>query len=315
MNCLGKEKRPFFFMFDFELKRPIIYPLDELPGDIIINTSLFDNSNPAKYSTLQKININAEPLGFNIYKSSFDNVIRNISHGNSYLLNLTFPSKLIADASLEEIFYMTSAKYRLLFRNEFVVFSPEIFVRIKTDGTIRSYPMKGTINASVKKKNKVIMEDEKETAEHNTIVDLIRNDLSMNAKNVRVERYRYIDRIRTHNSELLQISSEIAGDLGQEWENRVGDIITSMLPAGSISGAPKKETIRIIKESEIIERGYYTGVMGIYSSGELDSGVMIRFIEQNETGYVYRSGGGITYLSQAESEYKELIEKIYVPVG
>jgi para-aminobenzoate synthetase component 1 len=175
--------------------------------------------------------------------------------------------------------------------------------------------MKGTINASVINAEKVIMEDEKETAEHNTIVDLIRNDLSMNAKNVRVERYRYIDRIRTHNSELLQISSEIAGDLGQEWENRVGDIITSMLPAGSISGAPKKETIRIIKESEIIERGYYTGVMGIYSSGELDSGVMIRFIEQNETGYVYRSGGGITYLSQAESEYKELIEKIYVPVG
>lgn len=114
---------------------------------------------------------------------------------------------------------------------------------------------------------------------------------------------------------MLQVSSEIAGSLGPGWKNRVGDIITSMLPAGSISGAPKKETLRIIKENEIDERGYYTGVYGIFNGKELDSAVMIRFIEQNDTEYVYRSGGGITFLSNATMEYEELIKKIYVPVG
>ena len=88
-----------------------------------------------------------------------------------------------------------------------------------------------------------------------------------------------------------------------------------MLPAGSISGAPKKETIRIIKESEIDDRGYYTGIFGVFNGKELDSAVMIRFIEKNDTGYVYRSGGGITFLSQIEKEYEELIKKIYVPAG
>ncbi len=315
MNYLGKEERPFFFMFDFELKRPLIYPLDELPGDIIISSSLFDNSNPAKYSSLHNISIKAEPVNFSIYKSSFDNVIKNISHGNSYLLNLTFPSKITTDTSLEEIFYRSRAKYRLLFNNKFVVFSPEIFVRIDKNGTIRSFPMKGTIDASLPEAEKMILDDEKEKAEHNTIIDLIRNDLSMNAQNVRLERYRYIDTIETSSYKLLQVSSEIAGSLGPGWKTRTGNIITSMLPAGSISGAPKQETIRIIRESEISERGYYTGIFGIFTGKELDSAVMIRFIEQSETGYVYRSGGGITYLSQAENEYQELIEKIYVPVG
>ena len=239
----------------------------------------------------------------------------NISHGNSYLLNLTFPTKISTDASLEEIFYCSRAKYRLLFADKFVVFSPEAFVKIEQNGTIRSFPMKGTIDASVPDAERMILRDEKEKSEHNTIVDLIRNDMSMNAENVILERYRYIDAIDIPEGRLLQVSSEIAGLLGPGWESRAGTIITSMLPAGSISGAPKKETIRIIKESEIDDRGYYTGVFGVFNGKELDSAVMIRFIEQNDTGYVYRSGGGITFLSQIEKEYEELIKKIYVPAG
>ena len=315
MNSLGKARRPFFFMLDFELERPVIHALDELPGDIIISTSLFDNSDPAKHNTANAIINEIQPLTFSGYKKAFDNVINNIQHGNSYLLNLTFPTSIKTEAELEDFFYCSRAKYRLLLKNKFVVFSPEIFVRIDKEGTIRSFPMKGTIDASVCGAERIILEDEKEKAEHNTIIDLIRNDLSINASDVRVERYRYIDTIETSSYSLLQVSSEIAGELGPAWHARAGSIISSMLPAGSISGAPKKETLRIIRESENSERGYYTGVFGIFNGKELDSAVMIRFIEQNERGYVYRSGGGITYLSDAEKEYNELIRKIYVPVG
>lgn len=315
MNSMGKARRPFFFMFDFELKKPVVHALDELPEDIIISTSLFDNSDTARQNTDNAIILKTQAIKFSEYKKAFKNVINNISHGNSYLLNLTFPTLIKTEADLEDIFYRSRAKYRLLLKNKFVVFSPEIFVRIDEAGTIRSFPMKGTIDASVPEAERKILEDEKEQAEHNTIIDLIRNDLSMNASNVRVEKYRYIDTIDTSSYKLLQVSSEIAGSLGPEWNARAGGIITSMLPAGSISGAPKQETLRIIRESEKSERGYYTGIFGIFTGKELDSAVMIRFIEQNDEGYVYRSGGGITYLSDAEKEYNELIKKIYVPVG
>ncbi len=315
MNLYGKECKPFFFMFDFELKKPVIYQLNNLPQDIIISTELFDNSDPERKEYEKIIRLRAEPVSFAEYSKAFNNVIKNIEQGNTYLLNLTFPSKISTKSSLQEVYYCSKAKYRLLFSDSFVVFSPEIFVKIEQNGTIRSFPMKGTIDSSLPDAEREILTNEKEISEHNTIVDLIRNDISMNADNVRLVRYRYIDKIDTPDGNLLQVSSEIAGSLGHDWKTRVGDIITSMLPAGSISGAPKNETLRIIKESEIDERGYYTGVFGIFNGQKLDSAVMIRFIEQNDTGYVYRSGGGITFMSDAVMEYEELIKKIYVPVG
>lgn len=315
MNCYGNEGRPFFFMFDFEMVKPVIHPLDKLPAGIITDMPVYNNTDPSRSDNKKKIILEAEPVSPGIYKNAFDKAIKHISHGNSYLLNLTFPARITINAGLEEIFYRSRAKYRLLYNDEFLVFSPETFVRIDEAGTISSYPMKGTIDASVRDAENVILNDEKEKAEHNTIADLLRNDLSMHADDVRLIRYRYIDTIDTGRGKLLQVSSEIAGNLGSGWKSRTGDIITSMLPAGSVSGAPKKETVRIIKECEITERGYYTGIFGIFTGKEIDSAVMIRYIEQNETGYVYRSGGGITYLSEAEKEYKEIIKKIYVPVG
>jgi len=173
--------------------------------------------------------------------------------------------------------------------------------------------MKGTIDASIPDAEKVIMEDQKETAEHYTIVDLIRNDLSMVSKHVRVERFRYIDVIETNEKRLLQVSSEICGNLDDDYKSHLGDILFELLPAGSISGAPKKKTVGIISTVEGSERGYYTGVFGIFDGYNLDSGVMIRFIEYKNGKYYYRSGGGITAFSDPVSEYKEMIDKIYVP--
>lgn len=252
------------------------------------------------------------PVPYDRYAQAFSLVRENILHGNSFLLNLTFPTQIDTDLTLEQVFQRSRAPYKLLFKNRFVLFSPETFIRIR-DGFIFSYPMKGTIDAAIPQAEKTIMNNEKELWEHNTIVDLIRNDLSMVARDVEVTKYRYIDRVKTHKNELLQVSSEIRGRLNGDWKGRLGEILLQLLPAGSISGAPKKKTLEIIAQAEGAKRGYFTGIFGIFDGATLDSGVMIRYIERTSGGLQFRSGGGITGHSEAQQEYNEMIDKVYVP--
>lgn len=313
MNYYGARNIPFLFITDFKMCTPEVYRLEDIPAGIKFKTPLLSNVNSGKNCSRPFI-FNKEPVTFLQYLESFLNIQKEIHLGNTFLVNLTFPTKIFTDLSLEEIFYLSTAKYKLLYNNRFAVFSPEIFVRI-SDGTIKSFPMKGTIDASIPDAETVILSDMKEKAEHNTIIDLIRNDLSLEAKDVTVTRYRYIDRVKTADKTLLQVSSEITGSLERDFRKRLGNIITGMLPAGSVTGAPKKETLRIINETEKYSRGWYTGIFGVYDGKDLDSGVMIRFIENDSGTMYYKSGGGITFMSTAEEEYKELIDKVYVPVG
>ena len=174
--------------------------------------------------------------------------------------------------------------------------------------------MKGTIRTTAPDAENSILNSEKEAEEHLTIVDLIRNDLAMIAYDIKVESYRYLEKVKTSQSDLLQVSSKIIGKILPEYWPNLGDLLEKMLPAGSISGAPKKKTIEIIKAAESYERGYFTGIVGLFDGQKFDSGVMIRFIEQTSTGLIYKSGGGITVNSDWESEYQEMIDKVYVPV-
>lgn len=314
MNRLGRDKIPFLFVLDFELNKPVILSFSEAAG----NNILFDIKGRRNYAPrlIEKdtIEFKKYPVQYPIYLKSFENVTKHIKHGNSFLTNLTFSTPVESNISIEKIFHLSNAPYRLLFNNKFVVFSPEIFVKIRK-GKISSYPMKGTIDANIPDAANVILADTKEIAEHNTIVDLIRNDLSIVADNVQVEKFRYVDKIYTHDKKLLQVSSRISGDLPSDYANNIGDIIQNLLPAGSITGAPKKKTVEIIKESEIHDRGYYTGIFGIFDGINLDSAVMIRFIENQDNKLIYKSGGGITIFSDPEKEYRELIDKVYVPIN
>ena len=95
---------------------------------------------------------------------------------------------------------------------------------------------------------------------------------------------------------------------------RPGDVIFSQLPAGSITGAPKKKTVEVIAEAENYHRDFYTGVMGRWDNGELDSAVMIRFIDQCHGKLSFKAGGGITAKSNWKDEYHEVIEKVYAPI-
>ena len=382
INRLASQDEPFLFVINYQGDKAFIRLLsDIIPEECLFDFEGRGNFSHAWKETLKEetseeeileTTWQIEPPLYEDYERSFNIVKSNIMAGNSYLTNLTCRVPVSCNLSLEDIFHRAKGKYKLLLKrkrtqaedkdhlkeeaqnkvhlkeenieenlNPFVCFSPETFVRIK-GGRIYSYPMKGTLDASLHDAEKQLMEDRKEAAEHATIVDLIRNDLSRVAEDVRVDKYRYIDVLHTNKGDILQTSSEISGRLPEDYPHHLGEILDAQLPAGSITGAPKDKTMQIIQKAEGYDRSFYTGIMGIYDQGELNSAVMIRFIEE-ETSPVdfeadgeknfkakegkasegkepkasrelyFKAGGGITSKSDCRREYEEVIQKIYLP--
>lgn len=313
LNTWGQQKAPFLFWIDFEMEKPVAIKLEQVDHQrILFSVNGFTN---AKVHTVKPGKpLTKKPISLSDYKNKFSKVFYHLNYGDSYLANLTVKTEIESDRSLKDLFYLSKAKYKLFIQDQFLVFSPETFIQIN-NGKIYSHPMKGTIDASIPGASEIILKNEKEKAEHVTIVDLIRNDLSIVASDVKVTRFRYLEEIGTDHKNLLQVSSEIVGTLSPDYQSKLGDIIISLLPAGSISGAPKQKTIEIISEAEQEKRGYYTGIVGYFDGEKLDTGVMIRFIEKIGNKLFYRSGGGITTQSDAELEYQEMIDKVYVPIN
>lgn len=313
MNRAAAKGQKFLFGVDYELEEGFFVEDPMQHPDILFRCGHITNA-PESFGTPRNDArlevLHSDRQG---YRAKFA-VIRNGElRGDSFLANLTERTPIATNCSLEEIFHRSHSRYGLLLSGRLVCFSPESFVRI-IDGKIHSYPMKGTIDASLPDAAQRLMDDEKERAEHFTIVDLIRNDLNMVAQRVRVERFRYIERLATLRGEILQTSSDIVGSLTEGWQEHLGDVLFRLLPAGSISGAPKAATLDLIRHAEQYPRGYYTGVFGYFDGHDLDSAVMIRFIEQDPEGRLwFRSGGGVTIHSDADAEYDEIITKIYLP--
>lgn len=320
MNDFGVTRCPFIFIINYLQDASYVEDVSSVDStELIYNLNGFtnqlvpDRSNEGALFKEKYIHWQSLPESFEVYRQSFNIVQRNIFAGNSFLTNLTCRTPIETNLTLKDIYSRSKAIYKLWFKDSFTVFSPEIFVRIR-QGRISSHPMKGTIDASIPNAAQLLMNDPKEAAEHATIVDLIRNDLSMVANKVSVSRYRYIDTLQTNQGSILQTSSEIQGVLPNDYQEHLGDIIFRLLPAGSITGAPKKKTMQIIKEAETYHRGFYTGIMGYFDGENLDSAVMIRFVEQEGDRLYFKSGGGITCQSDVESEYNEMKQKVYVPI-
>jgi len=313
MNVLGGHATPFLFIIDFLMQKPMLYPLHDIAREqILYNFCGQSNAESLPAQNLPPLQFEKFPLNFSQYKKSFNLVMENLRAGNSFLVNLTLPTPIAVNRSLKQIYHQSQARYKLWYQDEFVVFSPETFIKID-NGVVSTYPMKGTIDSSLPGAEQKLLADPKELAEHVTIVDLLRNDLSQFATGVEVKRFRFVEELTTYKGKLLQVSSEVSGKLPANYPSKIGDIIMGMLPAGSVSGAPKPKTLQIIQEAEGYERGYYTGVMGIFDGVKLDSAVMIRYIEHKNGQFIYKSGGGITAQSIGENEYQELIDKVYVP--
>lgn len=313
MDMLSEQSIPFFFMVDFLAQNIIIIKEDELKNnDIQIKFPHYIFENQLKPID-KEILWESFPQSQESYQKGFDIIQQNLKKGNSYLINYTCKTKIKTNLSLKEIYGLSDAKYKVYFNKQFTFFSPETFIEIK-DNQIFTYPMKGTIDASIEDAINVLKQDKKELAEHYTVVDLLRNDLSMVAKNVQLDEFQTIDFLKTRNKNLYAMSSKISGTVRPEYQKKVGSILKKLLPAGSILGAPKNKTLEIILEAENYSRGFYTGVCGWFDGKNLDSCVMIRFLEKENNQIFFKSGGGITHMSQMEDEYQEMKNKIYVPV-
>lgn len=314
MNKWGSEQENFLFVIDYHKNQIYLDLLENInPEEILFAFPTVRNDDKVTAPEIEKVQWKIYPEPFKSYQKKFEVVKRNLYNGNSFLTNLTCQIPIETNLSLSDIYLHSTALYKMWMKDMFVCFSPEIFIRIQ-DGHIHSFPMKGTLSADVPNAEERLIKDEKESAEHATIVDLIRNDLSIVANNVHVSRYRYIDLLQTNKGRIIQTSSDIEGTLQGNYLARLGDILFDLLPAGSITGAPKKKTIEIISEAEDYERGFYTGVMGICKDGTVDSAVMIRFVESQHGKLYFKAGGGITTQSCDENEYNEILQKAYVPI-
>ena len=313
LDELSEKKVPFFFMIDFLMGNVLIFNEQALKSKkILVDFPSFKNAE-SKISKKSEILWKSHPKSKENYQKGFEIVKNHLKRGDSYLVNYTCETKIETNLSLEDIFHQSKAKYKVLLPEKFTFFSPETFVEIRNQ-QIFTHPMKGTIDASVPNAVEELKNSVKEKAEHYTVVDLLRNDLSMVADWVTLDEFQRIDYLQTSNKNLFAMSSEISGKVKPEFQNKIGSLLKTLLPAGSILGAPKPKTLEIVLEAETYERGFYTGVAGYFDGENLDSCVMIRFVEKKGENLTFKSGGGITHLSKLADEYQEIKNKIYVPI-
>lgn len=193
---------------------------------------------------------------------------------------------------------------------EIVGASPETLVKLQ-DGVLHTFPLAGTrprgrTEAEDQALERELLADPKELSEHNMLVDLGRNDIGRLSKfgTVEVEKYLSVERY----SHVMHIGSTVRGEI---WDDRDAvDAVGCVLPAGTLSGAPKLRACEIIHELEGNKRGIYGGAIGyIDFTGNLDTCIAIRLaFQKNGTVYV-RSGAGIVADSVPEKEYQECINK------
>lgn len=306
-------KPPYFFLIDFEQQAPLVVHCEQAHQQGIYFDIQGYHNLDWQVQIPTPIRFSKTPLDYHIYQQGFQQVQQQLQFGNTYLLNLTYPTAIETNLNLRQLFQASQAPYKLLWDNHFVCFSPECFVKMEND-RIYTYPMKGTIDADLPQAKAQLLHNEKEIREHNTIVDLMRNDLAIIAQDIQVDRYRYLEKIERQQGAIWQTSSQISGKLPSNWQQDPLSLLQKLLPAGSISGAPKQKTVQIIQQAEQQKRGYYTGVFGYFDGQRLISAVAIRYIAQQGQQYHFHSGGGITAQSEISSEYNELCEKVYLPL-
>ena len=188
--------------------------------------------------------------------------------------------------------------------------SPETLVKLE-QGTLHTFPLAGTRPRGATEEEDLALEaellaDEKERAEHNMLVDLGRNDIGKISQigSVKVEKYMSIERY----SHVMHIGSTVVGSIREDRDAL--DAVDAILPAGTLSGAPKLRACEIINELENNKRGIYGGAIGYLSfTGNLDVCIAIRLAFSKNGKVFIRSGAGIVADSVPEREYKECIQK------
>lgn len=240
-----------------------------------------------------------------------------IHEGDIFQVVLSNPLEAEIDGSLFDVYRVlrttNPSPYMFYFSSDDIEIagaSPETLAKLE-DGKLFTFPLAGTrprgkTAAEDKALEAELLADEKELAEHNMLVDLGRNDIGRISKlgTVNVEKYLEIERF----SHVMHIGSTVTGQIRDDKD--AVDAVDSILPAGTLSGAPKLRACEIIDELEGRERGIYGGAIGYLDfTGNLDTCIAIRLAYKKNGKVCVRSGAGIVADSVPESEYQECINK------
>ena len=245
-------------------------------------------------------------------------ILEYIKAGDCYQVNLAQRFSLAYEGceynlyqQLNETFSSPYSVYFNSHNGKILSFSPERFLSIKNN-IIETKPIKGTRPRSdnpIIDKNNIddLKSSEKDMAENLMIVDLLRNDLSINCKKgtVKVDKLFEIETF----ANVHHLVSTITGEIDES--SNIYNLIRDAFPGGSITGAPKLRAMEIIEELEPDERSIYCGSIGYISFDEkTDLNISIRSMLSINNNLYFWGGGGIVYDSDIRSEYNETISKV-----
>ena len=288
----------------------ITYDFKKLYFEVFDKYELYVPATPKQLGTIIKPLISKEK-----YIQQVNKIKEYIANGITYEVNYTYPSEVLTNLDgidlYEALLKKQKTPYNTFLKNKYtnlLSFSPELFFKLK-GRKIFTKPMKGTIkrlgDKDDAKRRDFLYNDTKNRAENVMIVDLLRNDLGRIAKSGTVNVDKLFD-IEEHPT-VFQMTSEISAELTHDIS--LYEIFKAIFPCGSITGAPKLSTMRVIEELEPYSRNIYCGAIGFLSPEECEFSVPIRILYGNNHKYTYHSGGAIVWDSSAEEEWEETLVK------
>lgn len=284
----------------------------------LVNTILSSLKKPANKTPKVRVSLSKEGLSKEVHKQMVEEALEEVKAGNTFQCQIGFEeiysvegNPLAIYETLREINPSPHMYYVKFGKRVILGASPELLFRLR-QGEMESFPLAGTTKRGIDAKEDTLLArrlltDPKEIAEHNMLIDLHRNDIGRVAKfgTVKVRRRFDIKRF----SHVQHISSEVVGILSSKEDMFSG--LASSFPAGTLSGAPKIESMKIIERIEKSPRGPYGGAVGSFGfNGDCTFAIPIRsFFVCEGKGFV-RASGGIVYDSKPEDEYQEIINKM-----
>ena len=268
------------------------------------------STNTKKYLQLnKKFNLN---LSLKQYSKIFNDFSKNIKQGKTYQIKIAQTYSKKGNINSIDLFWklmkMNESPESFLIREKdynIVSCSPETLI-LKKNNTIRTKPIAGTLRKTKQlNKNKALKffrRNEKETKEHNMIVDMERNDLSKICKtgSVKIDKLKKVEEYR----DLFHYVTTIKGVIKNKMSNH--DIISSLMPGGSVIGCPKISTIQLLNRKEKFDRNIYTGSFGIiHSNGDMRFNIMIRTLLNFKNDIELSVASGVILGSTAKKEYNE----------
>lgn len=291
----------------------ITYEFDKLYFEVY---NSYDKFEPREFNDRYGI-IRKNLISYSGYCDNFNKIKEYIKNGVTYEVNYTYPFEVISNLSDYDLYCAIlqnqKTKYNAFLKSDdytILSYSPELFFKI--DGNkIITKPMKGTMprgafKAEDDNNRKFLKSDIKNRAENIMIVDLLRNDLSQIAKtgSVVVDKLFEIEEHKTVFQMISQVSAILRSDIN------LRKIFEAIFPCGSITGAPKVSTMRVIKELEKYSRGVYCGAIGFLSPNECEFSVPIRILQKHKNGnFNCHVGGAIVYDSDENKEWQETLVK------